>query len=311
VASQSKQDRDLHLPGEIQGKGYGKDGKGRYVTRYDPLMALEICEHVAGGATLTGKAGICNRGNKWGFCSADTFRRWLVNEPDMRKAYRAAREYSAHMLEEEALDMAREIRSDPGNAQRVRAFDVAMNQLRWSAGKRNPREYSERGSLTFTVPIQIVTPLNLGQEGATDSAAEQSVYNISAKIVEGEYEEVPSALDGSGERVFEPGPGKGKTRDKRKPRKDRKLSLGAIVAGAGEFTPEEREAAKVAWLEKRRKHAEYERAARIRRREAQEAKGEGDGKADAAECGGEGGEGGLDGRGGAGGVGAGEGGGAD
>lgn len=129
---------------------------GRPPVRYTPELALEVCELVADGETLT---AICQRD---GMPSKPTFHRWVIQYPEVARAYAAAREMSAYALEEDALVLGRHLIDHPGNAQRVRAFDLLMNQLRWSAARRNPRVFSERGAVQITVPIQINTDLDLG-----------------------------------------------------------------------------------------------------------------------------------------------------
>lgn len=172
MADTPKQDRDNKLPRERQG--------GRFVTKYDPVLALRICERVAEGETLK---SICEGSSE--FPARQTFHRWVVNEPELNRAYAAARELSAHSLEEEALDMARELSSQEVPKDQIRALDVAMNQLRWSAGKRNARVYSEKAAVSFTVPIQINTTLNLGEQEDTGPSEHPDVYSLEAKI-EGE-----------------------------------------------------------------------------------------------------------------------------
>lgn len=165
-----------------------RSGK-RYVSGYDPDVALQICEKIAEGYTLK---ALTEKNNQWGFPTRETFRRWVLDYPEVSRAYAAAREMSAHALEEEALQMAYELRTGAVPKDRVRAFDVAMNQLRWSASKRNPRVYSEKAQQNFTVPIQINTSLDLGDGG--QPALDSSVYQIEATVVEGEDPSHPNRL---------------------------------------------------------------------------------------------------------------------
>ena len=160
----------------------------RVVTAYNPAMAVEMCERIADGETLR---GICAPGN--GFVTYYTFRRWCLTQPDLVLAYREARTLSAINFEEESIDMAREIRSDPGSAQRVRAFDVAMNHMRWVAARRNPQLFSEKAAIKLTVPIQINTNLNLGGSlmDQTLDKGGQSTYTLEATV-----EEITMDVDG-------------------------------------------------------------------------------------------------------------------
>lgn len=150
--------------------------KGRPPATYRPELAAAICERVAAGETIS---AICKSD---GMPSAVSFRRWALARKELFEALAAARQLKADALFDEALDMARELAAEPGSAQRVRAFDVAMSQLRWSAGKLDPQRYSDRSVTRFVVPIQIVTSLDLGQGGA-EQKAEANVYDIKADVV--------------------------------------------------------------------------------------------------------------------------------
>jgi hypothetical protein len=166
-------------PGQDKRLGLIREQVGaRTITKYDPGLALQICELISEGFTLS---EIC--ADREHFPHKATFNRWCVNNPDLRKAYLGAREISAFALEDQALNMAREIVEDPGSSQRVRAFDIAMNQLRWSAAKRNPREYGEKSQTNVVVPIQINTGLDLGQGGAqAGTPGDENIYTVSAKV---------------------------------------------------------------------------------------------------------------------------------
>ena len=153
----------------------------RVVTAYNPMMAVEMCERIADGFTLR---ELCAPGN--GFVTYYTFRRWCLLHPELTLAYREARTLSAINFEEESIDMAREIRNNPGSAQRVRAFDVAMNHLRWVAARRNPQLFSEKAAIKLTVPIQINTNLDLGGSlmDQTLDKSGKSTYTLEATVVE-------------------------------------------------------------------------------------------------------------------------------
>ena len=148
---------------------------GRPPSVYRPELAADICERIASGETLR---AICTED---GMPRETVFRRWVLKYEDLRTVYRAAREIKADSLFDEGLDLARAIMSEPGSAQRVRAYDIAINQLRWAAGKLNPQQYSEKSSVSFTVPIQINTPLDLGQ-GGVDAETADNVYQIEATV---------------------------------------------------------------------------------------------------------------------------------
>lgn len=215
MADSPIQDRDLGLRRTKSG--------GRFVTKYDPHIGLRICEQVAEGETLK---QICKSGD--GFPARQTFHRWVVGQPELAKAYAAAKELSSHSLEEEALDIARDLKNNSKNltSQQVRAFDVAMTQLRWSARVRNPKVYSDKANLTFTVPIQINTTIDLGDGLETATDEHPNIYEISATVVqehpEGEKKEVIK-LDGEGGPLEKPGRSGPKVKSKRLPKGDPRI----------------------------------------------------------------------------------------
>ncbi len=168
--------------------------KGRPPATYRPELALAICERIAGGETLS---SICKSD---GMPSAVSFRRWSLARKDLFEAFMAARQLKADALFDEALDMARALALEPGTAQRVRAYDVAISQLRWSAGKLNPQRFSERSAVSFVVPIQIVTSLELGQPGA-GARKEGDVYEIRAEVVLPVEQPVKDEGEQAGKRV--------------------------------------------------------------------------------------------------------------
>ncbi len=153
----------------------------RVVTAYNRGMAIEMCELIADGRTLR---EICKPGA--GFVSYWTFRRWCVEQPDLMAAYREARTLSAIAFEDESIEMARSIRDEPGSAQDVRAFDVAMNHLRWVAARRNPHLFSEKAAIKLTVPIQINTNLDLGGKMSQQNPGRDgdNTYTLEATVVE-------------------------------------------------------------------------------------------------------------------------------
>lgn len=158
---------------------------GRRVIRYDPLLALRIVERIAEGETLRS----ISKGE--GMPSASTFNRWVLREPVLQKAYKVARELAAQSFEEEALDLGRAIKEDPSSAPKVRAYEVLMNQLRWSAEKRDPAQYGPRAQVNVKVPIQINTTLGLDPaQGTTTQGELERGYKVTA-TVERAPEEAP------------------------------------------------------------------------------------------------------------------------
>lgn len=149
------------------------DVGGRYMTEYDPAKALEILERIAEGETLS---AICK--GKEGMPHPKTFKRWVVNNPELAKAYQAAVVLSAGSLEEEALDSARAIALQPKDGTHVRAVEVKLNQLRWSMERRDPSKFGQRNQINVRVPVQIITPIDLNLGSSGNNIAD--IYTIEA-----------------------------------------------------------------------------------------------------------------------------------
>ena len=146
----------------------------RSITKYSPELALKICEKVAEGNTLL---DICKEA---GMPHRASFQRWVMLYKDVAVSYQAARELSAQSLEDEALGLARKL-SGPNDftTVKVRAIDIALQQIRWSATRRDPSKYGQKARETITVPIQINTTLYLGG----DNRDSQRISTITAKVV--------------------------------------------------------------------------------------------------------------------------------
>ncbi len=160
---------------------------GRYLSTYDPSLALQIIERIAEGETLN---AIC-RGQA-GMPHPTTFRRWMVNNPELAQAYKVAVTISATSLEEEALDAARNIALKQRDGTQVRAVEVKIRQLQWSAERRDAAKFGNRAQVSVRVPIQIITPLNLGQ-GSTASIPD--IYTLDAKVLKSPDEAEPEGAD--------------------------------------------------------------------------------------------------------------------
>src|SRR5882672_3647074 len=124
----------------------------RLAVKYSPELALRICEEIASGLTITDIAAMD------GMPTRQTIYRWIAVYPKFYDAFERAREVSAQSLEEEALTMAR-ILKDANNftGTKVQAYNIAMQQLRWSASRRDKARYGQQQVGTTMVPIQINT----------------------------------------------------------------------------------------------------------------------------------------------------------
>lgn len=166
------QDREAKLP--------RVERRGRWYTKYDPEMALEIVVRVSEGETLT---SICKRGGP--MCATSTFHRWCSEEPELRKAYLAAREISAYSMEDRALDTAQGAYDQPHTSEKLQGAKMLIDQLRWSASRRNPKEFSDKGNQSVVVPVQITTSLDLGAGLVTNHIDGQDIYSLDLKPQEG------------------------------------------------------------------------------------------------------------------------------
>lgn len=125
---------------------------------------LAICEAVAEGGKLTKLLG---KDRPEGWPSYATWGEWVAQFPAVREAYRAARELSAQTLEDKALGIVDSL-LEPGaeyTGTYVQAAGKAMEQLRWSAERRDPGSFGSKAEAQTIVPIQINTTLDLGQGG--------------------------------------------------------------------------------------------------------------------------------------------------
>ena len=146
---------------------------------YTPELALRICEEIAGGATLL---KLCERDD---MPTRQSVYKWLTLHQKFFDAYARAKELSGMSLEEEALVMARTL-AGPNDftSVKVQAYNIAMQQLRWSAAHRDRRNYgSDSVGATTVVPITINTTLNLGQDGLPATDNQRSIYTIEANVV--------------------------------------------------------------------------------------------------------------------------------
>lgn len=152
------------------------------VTAYDAKVAETILMKIADGATLREIAKIP------GMPTKSTIQRWIMKYPELAQAWKAAREMSASSLEEEALDMARVLKKQTGfTGTKVRAFEVAMNQFRWSAAHRDPATFGQTTQPNLVIPIQINTSLDLGDGkggGKVQVAGASTSYEVAAKFGE-------------------------------------------------------------------------------------------------------------------------------
>lgn len=183
---------DLKLPSIVTG--------GRNFTRYNPQIALDIVEKIADGELLsriTAKDAVPLTITK------QTFLRWVATVPELQTAYSAALQLSAHSFEEKAIVKAEATALAPGTPQNVSAASLLISQYRWSAARRNPTRYSDKGNTQIVVPVNISTTLDMGSMKQTMDVEVPDIYTIKfdQPVSEGEYSELPSGASETADAV--------------------------------------------------------------------------------------------------------------
>lgn len=168
---------------------------------FAPELAQTILAKVADGATLREIAKLP------GMPTKSTIQRWIMKYPELAQAWKVAREMSASSFEDEALDMARQLKNQTDwTGTKVRSHEVAMAQFRWSASHRDPAQFGQTATPQIVVPVQINTTLDLGQPGAEKAAATLSTtYDIAAKFAK-DYTAQDEKIEGTDD-TMEPGAG--------------------------------------------------------------------------------------------------------
>jgi len=181
MADRPKRERDLHLPAIEKG--------GRWYTKYNPNIALDIVERIADGELLS---KITAKDAEPLTITKQTFLRWVATVPELQTAYAAAVQISAHAFEEKAIDKAERTAAAPGSPQNVSAASLLISQYRWSAARRNPTKYSDKGNTQIVVPININTTLDLGSKDNQGRDVEvPDIYTIKfPEATDGEFSEV-------------------------------------------------------------------------------------------------------------------------
>lgn len=169
---------------------------------------VSILEEIAGGKTLM-------QLHREGTVDYRNFYKIVVEYPEVAKAFGIAREMSGYSMEDMALDEAAKLVA-PNNysGTKVKAVQVAMDQWRWSAARRNQKEFGSTATTSLVVPIQIVTSLDIGQPGAKVEVQNDNVYEFAAEArtaaVDVEVEEVDGVVISAYTSPDEPVPGAGR-----------------------------------------------------------------------------------------------------
>lgn len=145
----------------------------------DHEIGLQVLERLAVGRSLAEIAEVP------GMPSKETFLVWVMQSPALAQAYAKAREVSSYAMEDEALTLLRRMKeNEVMTAPKAKALDLLVQQLRWSAEKRNPLTYSRQNNVNLQIPVQINTNLDLGDHKAGGGTSEfPNIYELTAETV--------------------------------------------------------------------------------------------------------------------------------
>lgn len=162
-----------------------------YLTKEKLKKVVEVLEQIAGGKTL-------RQLHNEGVVDYRAFYKIVVEFPEVAKAFAVAREMSGYSMEDMALDEAQKLAGqNDWNGTKVKAVATAMEQWRWSAARRNAKEFGSNSTQSLVVPIQINTSLDIGQPGAKTAALQDNVYEFAAQVK-------ADAVDVEAEPVYTP-----------------------------------------------------------------------------------------------------------
>lgn len=108
----------------------------------------------------------------------------VMQNPTLAIAFKLSREVSAYSLEEEAIARLRRAADDPKALKHgeLTAIGKLVEQLRWSAEKRNATVFSSKAALNLTVPIQINTSLDMGSDTVSSAPGIPNIYELKAEV---------------------------------------------------------------------------------------------------------------------------------
>lgn len=144
----------------------------------DREAAFRVIEAISTGVdlvTLEGDPSMPTRGQ---------FISWIMRDGELAHAFDLARKVSSYILEDEALAVLRSRRlAKDTTSLALRSDDLYVQQLRWSAVKRNPEVFSEKAAVNVTVPIQINTSLDMGETKMDATKQFPNIYELKAETV--------------------------------------------------------------------------------------------------------------------------------
>lgn len=138
-------------------------GPGGRPTKYTQVLALSICEHIAGGKSLR---SFCREEDAPALSSVCL---WIVTKPEFSEQYRRAREAAGYAHADDILDMADEVYNGTLEPQSAK---VIIDAKKWAAERMAPKAHSPRqevdhtstdGSMTPPTRIELVAPDDNGK----------------------------------------------------------------------------------------------------------------------------------------------------
>lgn len=92
--------------------------------------------------------------------------------------FKEAREVSAFVIEDEVTEKLRDNAAAPASAVQNNALKLWADHMHWVAERRNAAIYSGKAPVNVSVPIQIVTSLDLGQQKSIEGVYELTANSI-------------------------------------------------------------------------------------------------------------------------------------
>lgn len=127
-------------------------------TNYTEAIADEICERIVAGDSL---ASICREDNQPSYRAVMT---WLTKHESFAQKYARARVDSADSVADEIKDIANRVLNGQVDPQAAR---VAIDALKWDAGRKKPKVYGDRlelaGDQSAPLTVQVVRLGDVGK----------------------------------------------------------------------------------------------------------------------------------------------------
>ena len=111
----------------------------RYTPEARAELSQEICSRIAEGKSLV---AICRDPD---MPSYREFMRWIAEDETIRQNYASAREASADANAESITDISERVLNGQVDPQAAR---VAIDALKWSAGRKQPKKYGDKLELS-------------------------------------------------------------------------------------------------------------------------------------------------------------------